>query len=217
MDTVTAVSDRALLRAKLDVTLGAMRRAASASQLKGDPLADQLHALAESIEALGTIYEASADTQLEITEKLRSQADVVAHDAIERVHAGSEGIIAQLAPRLAAVVERTTRVQLQNARMRVMMGCGAALVIGIALVTGVAYAAGFAAGRAQGEISGHTISAAMAAGPEAAAAWATLMADNDPVQALAACRKSVLTDANGRRFCAMSVWLDYPMKAAPSQ
>ena len=217
MDTVTAASDRPALRAKLDVTLGKMRRAASASSLKGDPLADQLHALAEFIEALGVIYEASAATQLEIAEKLCSQADVVTRDAIERVHAGSEGIIAQLAPRLATVVERTTRVQLQNARMRLIMGGAAALVIGFALVAGVAYAAGFAAGRAQGEISGHTISAAMAAGPGAAAAWAMLMADNDPVQALAACRKSVSTDANGRRFCAMPVWLDSPTRRAPSQ
>jgi len=217
VDTVTPTIDRAELRAKLDVTLVKMRRAASASLLKGDPLADQLHALAESVDALGAIYEASVDTQLEIAEKLRSQTGVVAHDAIERVHVGSEGIIAQLAPRLAAVVEQTTRVQLQHARTRVIVGGAAALVIGLALVAGVAYSAGFAAGRAQGEISGHTISAAMAAGPDAAAAWATLMADNDPLQALAACRKSVSTDASGRRFCAMPVWLDYPMQAAPSQ
>jgi hypothetical protein len=198
------------LREKLDVRLGAMRRAASVSLLKGDPLADQLHALADSIEALGAIYEASTDTQLEIAERLRTQADVVTHDAIERVHAGSEGIIAQLAPRLAAVVEQTTRAQRQHARMRVIMGGAAALVAGLALIAGVAYSAGLAAGRAQGEISGHTISAAIAAGPGAAAAWAMLMAETDPVQALAACRQSVSTDANGRRFCAMPVWLEPP-------
>jgi hypothetical protein len=123
--------------------------------------------------------------------------------------------MAQLAPRLVAVVERTTRAQMQNARMRIIIGGGAALAIGLALVAGVSYAAGFAAGRLQGEDSAHTISAAMAAGPGAASAWASLMADNDPVQALAACRKLVSTDANGRRFCAMPVWLDAPFIPRP--
>jgi hypothetical protein len=217
VDTVAATGRRAELRSKLDAAIGAMHRAASASVLKGDPLSEQLHALAESIGALGDIYEASAETQVEIAETLRTQADVVAHDAIERVHASSEGIIAQLAPGLATVVDQTTRSHLQTARLRVIVGGAAALVIGLALVAGVSYAAGFASGQSQGEISAHAISAAMAAGSGAASAWASLMADNDPVQALAACKKSVATDVHGRRYCSMPVWLDPPTKAVPGQ
>lgn len=217
MDTLTTTNGRAETRAKLDATLGAMRRAASASHLKGDPLSDQLHALADSIEALGAIFEASADTQVQIASTLRAQADVVVHDAIERVHADSDGIIAQLAPRLAAVVDQTTRAHAQTARMRIIIGGAAALAIGLALVAGVSYAAGSAAGRTEGEITGHTVAAAMAAGPGAAAAWATLMADNDPVQALAACKEAVSTSAQGRRFCSMPVWLDPPDRAVPGQ
>lgn len=214
MDTVTGTSRRAELRANLDAARGVMHRAASASVLKGDPLSDQLHALAESIRALGEIYEASADTQLEIAETLRTQADVVANDAIERVHASGVGIIDQLAPRLTAVVENITRARVKSARLRVILGGMAGLLIGLALIAGVSYAAGFASGRSQGEISAHTIAAAMAAGPGAATAWSSLMANNDPVQALAACKKSVFTDANGRRFCAMPVWLDPPTTPA---
>jgi len=194
-----------------------MHRAASASVLKGDPLAQQLNALAESIGALGEIYEASAETEIRIAEQLRTQADAVASDAIERVHASGVTILDQLAPRLAAVAERTSRTQALNARLRVILGGTAGLVIGLALVAGVSYAAGFASGRAQGEMTAHTISAAMAAGPAAAAAWGLLMSDNDPVQAIAACRKSVSTDGNGRRFCAMPVWLDSPVQEAPSR
>ena len=217
MDTLTITERRADLRWKLDAAIGAMHRAASASVLKGDPLSDQLNALAESIGALGAIYEASADTQLEIAEKLRTQADAVADDAIERVHASGVGIIDQLAPRLAALVEQTTRARRKTARLRVMLGGAAGLAIGLALVAGVSYAAGFAAGRSHGEIAAHTISAAMAAGPGAASAWASLMADNDPVQALTACKKSVDADAHGRRYCSMPVWLDPPTKAVPGQ
>jgi hypothetical protein len=50
----------------------------------------------------------------------------------------------------------------------------------------------------------------MAAGPEAAATWSGLMADNDPVRALAVCKKSGSADAHGRRYCSMPVWLDPP-------
>ena len=205
------------MRERLDAALGAMHRAASASVLKGDPLAQQLNALAASIGALGEIYEASAETEIRIAEQLRTQADAVASDAIERVHASGVTILDQLAPRLAAVAERTSRTQALNARLRVILGGTAGLVIGLALVAGVSYAAGFASGRAQGEMTAHTISAAMAAGPAAAAAWGLLMSDNDPVQAIAACRKSVSTDGNGRRFCAMPVWLDSPVQEAPSR
>jgi len=217
VDTVTTTERRGDLRAKLDAAIGAMHRAASAAVLKGDPLADHLHALADSIGALGAIYEASADTQLEIAEKLRTQTDAVADDAIERVHASGVGIIDQLAPRLAMLVEQTTRARSKAARLRVMLGGMAGLVIALALVAGVSYATGFAAGRSQGEISAHTISAAMAAGPGAASAWASLMADNDPVQAIAVCKRSVATDPHGRRYCSMPVWLDPPAKAVPGQ
>jgi hypothetical protein len=115
------------------------------------------------------------------------------------------------------LVEQTTRAHGKTARLRVMLGGAAGLAIGLALVASVSYAAGFAAGRSRGEISAHTISAAMAAGPGAASAWASLMADNDPVQALAACKKSVSTDVQGRRYCSMPVWLDPPTKAVPGQ
>jgi len=217
VDTVSTAEHRPHLRAKLDAAIGAMHRAASAAVLKGDPLADQLHALADSIGALGAIYEASADTQLEIAEKLRTQADAVADDAIERVHASGVGIIDQLAPHLAMLVEQTTVARSKTAWLRVMLGSAAGLLIALALAVGVSYAAGFAAGRSQGEITAHTISAAMAAGPDAASDWASLMNDNDPVQALAICEKSVATDPHGRRYCSMPVWLDPPTKAVPGQ
>ncbi len=46
-----------------------------------------------------------------------------------------------------------------------------------------------------GEMTVHATSVAMAAAPPAATAWGSLMPDNDPVQALAACGKSVSTSA----------------------
>jgi hypothetical protein len=47
-----------------------------------------------------------------------------------------------------------------------------------------------------------------AAGVLVGAAWSSLMANNDPVQALAACKKSVVMASDGRHYCSMPIWLD---------
>ena len=208
MDTVTTAPRRAELRAKLDTARAAMHRAASASVLKGDPLADQLHALADSIEALGEIYEASADTQIEIAETLRTQADVVVTDAIDQVHASGVAILQQLAPRLADLAQSIANERVRILRLKTILGGSAAVMVGAAVIAAFSYAAGYASGRTQGEAAAHTIFAAMAAGPRAATIWSMLMANNDPVQALAACQKSVAVAGDGRHYCSMPVWLD---------
>jgi hypothetical protein len=211
MDSLSEVTERrAAVRAKLEAARGDMQRAASAANFKGDPAAPIMEAFAGTLDAIGAIYEASAETQIEIADKLRREAGAVAEDAIERVHASGVGIIDQLAPRLAVVVERTTRAKLQTLRLRTILGGAAGVLVGAGIVAGMGYASGYASGRAQGELTGHAIAAAMAAGPDAAAAWSALMAVNDPVRALAVCKQSVSADAHGRRYCSMPVWLDPP-------
>lgn len=187
-----------------------MHRAASAAVLKGDPLAEQFSALAASIAAMGEIYEASADTQIEIAETLRSEADAAVDEVIEKVHASGLSIIQQLAPRLADLAESTALARLKILRLKTILGGAAGVLIGAVLVAGFTYSAGFASGRAQGESAAHTIAAAMASGPGAASAWSMLMANNDPVRALAACKKSTASDADGRHSCSMPVWIDPP-------
>jgi hypothetical protein len=54
----------------------------------------------------------------------------------------------------------------------------------------------------------------MQAGPESATAWAALMASNNPVLALAACKKAISQDDEGRKSCSMPIWLD-PMPGTP--
>jgi hypothetical protein len=213
VDTVRQPDRRTDLRQQLDATLDAMRRAASAAVLKGDPLAEQLSALALSIEALGEMCNASADTQYQIEERLRTEAGAVADRAIQRVHAAGIGIIEQLTPRLMVLVERTSRQRLATWRMRSIIGTAAVAFLALAVSGGYVYAVGYTAGRTNGELVGHTISAAMAAGPEAAVDWASLMALNDPQQALASCKNAIQRDGHGRRYCAMPVWIDPPSAA----
>ena len=216
MDTVSRPDRRTDLRQKLDATLDTMRRAASAAILKGDPLAEQLSALAVSIEALGEICDANAEARHEIEDRLHTEAAVVADQAIERVHAAGIRIIEQLTPHLAALVERTSRQRLVLWRLRSIIGTAAVALLALTLSGGYVYAIGYTAGRTNGELVGHTISAAMAAGPVAAMDWASLMALNDPQQALARCKRAIQRDAHGRRYCAMPVWIDPPAPAGPT-
>lgn len=211
MDSLSEATERRLaVRARLEATRSEMQRAASAATFKGDPAAPIMESFVGALDALGAIYEASAETQIEIVDRLRQGAHEVAEEAIERVHSSGVSMIDQLAPRLAVVVEQTLRADRQQRRLRTILGGIAGILIGAALIAGVSFAQGYGAGRAQGDVEGHTIAAAMAAGPEAAATWSMLMANNDPVRALAVCKQSVSTDAHGRRYCAMPVWLDPP-------
>jgi hypothetical protein len=75
----------------------------------------------------------------------------------------------------------------------------------------LSFAAGASSGVTKGEVAAQTINAAMAAGPGSAAVWPLLMANNDPVQALAACEKSVRVTSDGQHYCSMPVSLDRKM------
>lgn len=198
MDSVNPID---ALRAKVEETKEAFDRAASAAFLHDDPAKDQLVAMGLAVEAIFEICEASDRSQRTATATLAAQLSDIARDA-------SQKLVERTGPQVANVIERATKFQLQTVRRRTVFSGIAGILIGAALVAGVSYIAGFASGQAHGELVGNTIAAAMAAGPEAAAAWAGLMKDNDPVRALAICKQAVSTDAHGRRYCAMPVWLD---------
>ena len=72
----------------------------------------------------------------------------------------------------------------------------------------LSFAAGESSGVTKGEVEAQAINAAMNAGSGAASAWSLLMANNDPVQALAECEKSKGVASNGQHYCSMPVWLD---------
>jgi hypothetical protein len=77
--------------------------------------------------------------------------------------------------------------------------------------------AGYEEGLAQGQRDAATISAVMDSGSAAEDAWASILLYNDPVSALADCKKKILVGPEGQRFCEMPVWLDPspPPPAAP--
>jgi hypothetical protein len=207
MDSLTPIE---ALRAKVAETVAAFERAAAVSYMNDDPAKEQLHAMGSAISTLLQVCEVADATNRAISASLDNKAAEVADEAISRVEAVGMGIVEQLTPKLVALVENTSRQRLVTWRIKSILGTAAVVLIAFALSGGYLYSAGYAAGRTNGELVGHTISAALAAGPVAAADWANLMAWNDPSQALATCEKSTQTDSHGRRYCPMPVWLDPP-------
>ena len=211
MDTVSRGARREALHEKIENAQATLRRAASAAVIQNDPLSEQLRAVAISIGALADIYDASEDTHLEIADTLKKQTERVTKESIEQVHASGVSIIDQLTPRLIEEVQRATRANVRTFRLRTMMFGSAGMVAVVAVVGWLSFAAGASSGVTKGEVAAQTINAAMAAGPGSAAVWSLLMANNDPVQALAACEKSVRVTSDGQHYCSMPVWLDRKM------
>ena len=212
MDSVASGTRREILHNKVGAAQAVLRRAAAAALLQNDPLSEQLNAVATSIGALADIYEASEDTLLEITGTLKAPGVTVSKEAIAQIQAAASSMIGGLAPRLTGLVEKTVQDRTKTVRLRTLLGFSLSMLAVVFFAGCISYGVGFSAGRIQGELTGHRIDGAMAAGPDAAATWAVLMADNNPVAAMAACRKAVSSDAQSRRYCAMPVWLD-PVRA----
>jgi hypothetical protein len=209
MDSINSSSRRDTLHEKIENAQAKLRKAASAAVIQNDPLSEQLRALAISIGALGDIYDASEDTQLEIANILKTQTELVTRESVAKVHASGMAIIDQLTPRLVGVVEQATRANIKTLRARTLVLCSAGLAVAVLFAAWMGFSAGEATGLANGEVTAQTISAAMAAGPGAASAWASLMADNDTVRALSVCKKSVSVANDGRHYCSLPIWLDH--------
>jgi hypothetical protein len=201
MDSITHL---AALRVKVAETREAFERAASASFLHDDPAKDQLLAMGLAMDAMLQICEVNDTCQRAVTADLEAKIGEIVGKATDK-------LVERAGPHVADAIERSTQFHLKTARGRTLLGGAAAILIGVALFAGFFYSEGFACGRAQGEASANTISAAMAAGPGVASAWSLLMANNDPVLALASCQKLVSVANDGRHYCSMPVWLDRRM------
>jgi hypothetical protein len=217
MDTVTPGGRHAVLRQKVHTARTALHRAASASFLNGDPLAEQLLATSAAIGILTDIHEAAQTTRTEIAGTLKAQTDSVTKEASLRVEASTAAVLEKLAPQLAAAADRTMRQKFSLLQARTIFLLAAILLAIATIPSAFTYAAGLNLGRTQGEIVGGTINTAMRYGPDAALAWSKLMQNNDPVPAMAICTKDITTTSDGRRAGAMPVWLDPANQTIPTQ
>ena len=210
MDTVAPGSRRDAIGTRVEAARLALQGAASAAIIKDDPLAAHLNALALSVDAHYGIYCATEEAQAHVAENVRRHADILATGALDAIRTSLSVLEKELGPQLFRAALPTAQQAFRFWKKRTIAGILLGMVIIVLVAAMFSYAAGLNTGRGQGELAGHTIEDALAAGPNAAMDWALLMANNDPVSSLKNCRKAISTDADGRRYCAMPVWLDPP-------
>ena len=196
-------------------------RGAQLAGLKGDPLFPLLDLTLTSLRLQWRLHDQAVRYFRDASGRLDRQY----HETIQRtalvlkrgeqaMEARQTAIVEQIAPKIAASVNDAVRRHTKTVQWKTLSGWGIAVLVLALLPSAFAYTAGLSTGRAEGEIASQTIQAAMKGGPDAATAWATLMAANNPVPELATCRKTVATGADGRHYCTMPIWLD-PPAAAP--
>lgn len=197
--------------ADLDKALKGLQWSAEFSRLSGDPAAESLTALSQVLAGMAALMRARQAERMEIAAAIEAEAGLVVRRANAELEASGAKVVERLGPVLVKTVERQMALRLWSVRLKTVLLSGA-VALGLAIaVAAISYASGFGSGRSEGLVAGHVIAGAMSAGPRAAEAWSQLMAANDPVAALRACKPE--RDSAGRRFCHVPMWLDPPAPA----
>lgn len=215
MDTIEPGNRRELLARKVAEAQAALREAADVAVIKDDPLCQHLNALILSIGAHYDIFCATEATQTLLARSIRAHTDTVTKGVLDLVSTSLTNLAKDIGPQLLRSALPTMQLALRFMKYRTIYWALLAMAALIVISGMFSYAVGLNHGRYEGETSAHMVQAAMAAGPDAAKDWALLMANNDPVPALAECRKAISTDEYGRRSCSMPVWLDPPQTGHP--
>lgn len=194
--STTAAAAPADPRAAIGRARADLRLAASKAELEGDPLRPVLEAFGASLGAMGELLN-------------HAEASRQPMDAKER---------ADMTRRLVAACRADFVRQAvgQSRRLAVLSGFGAAVLLLGAL--GGGYLWGRSTEAAEVREASVLIRAALSNGSASARAWSDAISRNDLVGLLARCEgRAVWTDANGRRACAVPLWLeDAPPPAAPA-
>lgn len=134
-----------------------------------------------------------------------------AHGARGLTPEGEADLVRRVADAAGTVTRDNGRLIARELRTRTILGTAGAMVATLLLVGTGAYYAGRDGGRASVQTAAEgVLQVASQAGPDATAAWLTLMRSNDPAQALALCRGDAVKVIDGRRACSVPLWLEPP-------
>jgi hypothetical protein len=194
-----------------------LERSIQIAGVKNDPTLPLIRVLGTALALQSRLHSQAVSYFRDSSDRLDRQLADTIEQAELALETRRTAIVDELAPKIADTVHYSVQRYWRILSLRTVLGGAGALIVFLCAGGAFTYGAGFSNGRSAGENAAHTIQAAMAAGPGAATDWAVLMADNNPVAAMAACRKVIQTDADGRRYCFMPVWLDPPVDASPAQ
>ena len=207
MDAI--VGEAGSLRAKVEGAQTALALAIAKANLTGDPLGPALEAISDSLGAQLALHLANAGHFRDVTARL----DLSAADAIRRGEQALDtkriAIVEALAPALAKQTVRSVRSWNRTVTLKTALSYGA-FAVSLALGVGLAgYGAGWQSGHTSAlEASGALAGALHQAGPDAEAAFVSMVRANNVAEAWAQCRKSATIGKEGRRVCSMPMWAD---------
>jgi hypothetical protein len=213
VDALTHIEvDRDTARETSDVIRRAqaeLERAVVEGGLTKDPLRLPLGAMAVTLGAMEKLFSATAARFQLTSEDLDRRLVAAFQQASQPVDPKTMEQLRTAAAR-GASQEVLSLVRTHSLRMSLL---AVAAFAGSVLIASIG---GFWWGRWSAETNFHeteqTLAQAFREGPDAAAAWANLMMENDLPAALATCTGARVRLQEGRRVCAVPLWLD-PQKA----
>ena len=189
-----------------------MRRAVLIGKLQDDPLADLVEAMAQALGVQHELHRASVLQYRQASAHLEQQLRAALQEARQPLDPAA---LVRLEQAAATGADRRA-AQLARAHNRRTVLTALAMIVGALLGTGIgSYWWGHRAQAAAIASTEAGVSAAFRDGPAAAATWLTLMRTNDGNLVQSACAASTVKAIDGRRACAVGLWLDLPANLPP--
>jgi hypothetical protein len=186
-----------------------LERSAQLAGLKNDPTWPLVKALSTSLGLQWRLHEQGVRYFHDASERLDRQfADTIAQ-AEQALETRRMAVIEGLVPILVDLTTKNARAWRRTVTLKTAFSFGAFAIV-LAFGVGMAgYGAGWESGHVFAvEISGELATVVRNAGPAAENALAAMIHANDLAEAWARCQKMASTDKNGRRVCAMPMWVD---------
>ncbi len=186
-----------------------LERSAQLAGLRNDPTWPLVKALSASLGVQWRLHHQSIHYFHDASERLDRQLADTITQAENALAARRFAIIESLVPILADLTVENAQTWRRTVTLKTTVSFGAVAVV---LAVGVAiagYGAGWQSGRVFAvEVSGDVAAALRDAGPRGAGALASMIRANNMAEAWARCKTLASVDKNGRRVCAMPMWLD---------
>ena len=194
-----------------DITLmqAELERAVLLAGMRHDPTRPLIEALSASLGLQWRLHDEGVKYLRDVSERLdRQLADTIAQ-AEKALESKRAAVIESLVPILSDLTVKNAKTWRRTLTIKTALTLGAFAVV-LALGVGMAgYGAGWESGRAFAvKASGELAAALHDAGPAAEVALSSMTRANNLTEAWARCQKLAAIDKNGRRVCAMPMWVD---------
>jgi hypothetical protein len=186
------------------------KAAAEAGVMPGDPMHDLLSTLGAGFAAWGDLLTAHAKQLEEMTVAARSAADSEVTRARTQIGEIEAEAVQHITEGITEAANRVMERRTARLELSLAIKVGSGLGILMLAMLGGGYLWGRRDALAEVTIAERQVAEAFHGGPDAAMMWAQLMRNNDLKASLARCTGTGLLVQNGRKACAVPLWIEGP-------